>query len=83
MEHKKDIAEVTDTSAEMLIQAAVPLLDKLLGMWVVSKSDKRLARAMRDALTSSEGIEIATKIAKYYNPYSAENGTDDKSENKC
>jgi hypothetical protein len=58
-----------DTSAEYLIRAAVPLLDKLIGMWVVGRDDKRLARAMRDALTSQEGVEIATKIAKYYNPY--------------
>lgn len=69
-------AAAGDTSAEMLIRAALPLLDKVLGMWLVGRDDKRLVRALRDALAGPEGVQIATMIARYYNPYGTEDGPD-------
>lgn len=67
----------TDQSPQQLINATIPLLDDLLGMWVVSKERKRLARALRDALTSARGLEIAGLIAPFFNPYGAEEGPEE------
>lgn len=63
-----------DTSPEMLIRAATPMLEDILGMWVVSKERKRLVRALLTTLQGPDGPDVAAKVAKNYNPYGDEQG---------
>lgn len=61
-----------DPSAQNLINAAVPMLESVLGMWVVGQPTKKIVRALLVTLQGPDGQDVAAKVAKNYNPYNQE-----------